>query len=63
MLLHVVGGMGEMSCNVHSQSDFGMGWQTRTVWSLLNECFFFAVSLGDIIQRTVVRNPLLLTFH
>ena len=56
MLLHGVGGMGEMSCNVHSQPDFGMGWQTRTLWSLLNVCVF-GVSVDDIIWRTFVRDP------
>jgi hypothetical protein len=65
MLLYGVGGTGEMSCNVHSQPDFGMGWQTRTRRSLLN-VRVFAASVGDIIRRTFARDPvdrLLLTFH
>ena len=65
MLLHGVGGTGETSCNVHSQCDLGMGWQRRTLWSLLN-ISVFAVSVDDIVRRTVVQDPvdrLLLMFQ
>lgn len=36
------------------QSDFGMGWQRRTLLEL-NVCVF-AVSVDDVIRRTVVRD-------